>query len=470
VRRAIQITMVVGIPLTLVLLGVAVFGSRPGGLAGRSGGVALTPAHVADSVDLVNPMRGFHQWRDSTGAATIPNPAPYPLDGYDRYWWSDLEPTEGNYDFSELIDDLRDFADPARNGGVSGRRFGFRIRAMSNGTDGSLRVPAYLRDCTTYFEPNDVNVPKWNEACFQDSLPPLLSALDAALQPYRHMVGFVDIGIYGQWGEWAMPGYPPRYRATDDTLKFIIDQHVEHLGWAQLLLFIGADDGSMHHAMSMDPETTPGLSRFIGLRSDCYDTPGYLTEEDRLDEGQPPILLDRWKIAPIVVERCNNPDANGQTALDMVVTYHISSIGNHIIAANRSDEQFELYAQAGRAAGYRLTLPEVRIEGRDAQPTVQLDWLNTGSAPPYDAWDVMVTFESGGVVRASASGPLPYVDLLPGETHTQQLAASTTEPLRAGEYTVRIKLTDPDGYLQPMQLPLADGDARDGYVLGTVTL
>jgi len=115
-----------------------------------------------DQPDLVNPSRGYYRWRSQE---IVPNePA---LDAYDRYFWSDIETSKGDYDFSIIDTAIAEAA-------ARGQKFGFRIRAMKDSSSGGMYIPSYLKDCGWYN--SDTFIPDWNSGCFLDNAENMIRA------------------------------------------------------------------------------------------------------------------------------------------------------------------------------------------------------------------------------------------------------------------------------------------------------
>jgi beta-galactosidase GanA len=127
-------------------------------------------------------------------------------DSYRRVTWRELEPTQGNYDFSRIDEGI---ATARANGGV----FGFRVQAACTGcAAGGVAVPDYLKDLMPkgfWFRLNNTTnyAPDWNDPDYLSRLDALLHALG---ERYGNdpRVGFVDISSYGDYGEWHVHQWP----------------------------------------------------------------------------------------------------------------------------------------------------------------------------------------------------------------------------------------------------------------------
>lgn len=177
----------------------------------------LTPSVIAlSSPEIVNPMRGLYKW----GGQEIAPVQSY--DSYERFNWQQLEPTQGNYDFSKIDADL---ADAQSRGG----KFGFRVRALWIGQ--GAQVPQYISTSSTskgfwfnsaingnfncqptaiYPQGNtgcDTFVPDFNDPFFISRTQTLFQAL-ATRYKNDNRLSYIDVGMYGSYGEWHLSGLP----------------------------------------------------------------------------------------------------------------------------------------------------------------------------------------------------------------------------------------------------------------------
>ena len=191
----------------------------------------LEPQQLAPGTPIANPFSGLYanlfqntktlELQQSTAG----NAAPWavrPVDVYGRVSWHSLETAgAGNYDFS-VIDKVLAALPP-------GERFGFRVMAfnpqqksetnVATGADGYpvySDVPAYLETRAHGWllpiDPQDATqghyfIPDWNDPYVLQRIAELVTALGRAYDRDPR-IGWVDIGLYGSWGEWHTSGLP----------------------------------------------------------------------------------------------------------------------------------------------------------------------------------------------------------------------------------------------------------------------
>jgi hypothetical protein len=492
----------------------------------------------------------------TSDAAPLPEP---PVTEYGRLSWHTLEPSEGQFDFSVIENALRPCATAQGQTPClpQGGRLSFRImafnpqfRANTNHGDGDdgFRLYSDLPDYIMHdgsgrphgwllpVDPADKTqgryvVPDWNDPYFISRATALLAALGAK---YDHdpRIGWVDIGLYGSWGEWhtaglpaaksyrfgkipydeadpvfglnarehtARLGAPGGYRDASEAAKeAIVAAHVRAFPDKQLVMM--TDDGDGVCAALHAPTRIP-----IGLRRDslgsvkAWNSRFPLDPKSRCVSPQDQALIaNRWQIAPFIAEPFGNgssqsfgcqtfqpdPETGGFAFVGQMERFHVAAIKNQAFCTGTWDqltpEQQAAIAAMNIHAGYRLAPTRVEAAfGQDqaGKGTLKIAtyWQNAGVAPTYDVWAVDYTLCRPG--STSADGALVHLrsrtDLrrvLPGPAQPHLDELSLPADLPAGRYELRLRVSDPGGYLRPMQLALADGSRDGSYVIGTIAV
>jgi hypothetical protein len=451
----------------------------------------LRPSPLPAGVEVGNPLRGLYTWLD---LHTAPTPEPS-LDRYKRFPWAQLEPEQGHYDFGAIENELSKLP--------KGTKFGFRVMALNSTwswKDGS-DVPSYIMaKCPGGFfvpvepkgprTPAHLYIPDWNDEFFLQRVDRLLAALG---QKYDGdpRIAWVDIGIYGNWGEWHVFGLADYWRGaipyddarlnprrsgpgTPESQKRIVDAHANAFKKTRLLMMT-ADNGLLPYALRL-PLPIP-----IGLRRDSFGA--YHFARDFLPSETPKadrdLVLDRWKSAPFVVESFGPPKAFevGPAGLVQdVQTYHIAAIGNGGIGDwdKLSREEQEGFLGAGRRAGYRLRIVAVALSPtviRGRQVSLRTQWENSGVTPTYDPWKVRFVLRDVHKVEAAATvtSKVDLQNLLPTkEPALVEDVFTLTANVAAGKYELRVKISDPRSYDDPLRLAMQGRNSDGSYTLGTV--
>ena len=438
-------------------------------------GILAWRGQVADpqTIEVANPYRGSYRWQDA-----VPQPPAWPVrDSYRRVTWRELEPTQGNYDFSSIDEGI---ATARANGGV----FGFRVQAACTGcAAGGVAVPDYLKDLMPkgfWFRLNNTTnyAPDWNDPDYLSRLDALLHALG---QRYGNdpRVGFVDISSYGDYGEWHVHQwpYPSATGATPITTanaEAIVDMNVRAFPSKWLLMqhqTITADGANEHNVFLYALNKYPR----IGIRNDCLGDTWFTDEMGRLAKAYP-IVANRWKTAPVMTEYCyQSPGSGGfERASGQIAQFHVGNIGNGNMAPLRSfsvgeQRQWELN---NAHSGYRFVPDHLAMPSRlsaGSQFALVSNWSNVGVTPAYNPWDVTLQLRSArGTTVWSGTSKLDLEHFLPG---TQSITDTfTLGHVAPGRYRVVLVVLDPQHYYSPLALAVAQRAFDGSYPIGSVVV
>jgi hypothetical protein len=389
--------------------------------------------------EIPNPMRGQYEW---LGSSTVP--AGFPAkDVYyrDQVAWKRIEPSPGVYDFSLFDQGI----DRARQ---LGGRFGFRVMAW---------CPGCWLDATPDWLPRQpgTDIPAWDDEAFLGAWDRLMAELGKRYAD-EPALGWVDVGGYGAWGEWHN-NHQGGEITVDNALRVM--RAVLAAFPAEHVILNAMEPKYVLAGVAMSPR--------LGLRADCLG-------EYNMFSAIPthPDLQERWKTQPVLSEWCSTLETNTGRGADQVRRYHISQVASPNDGVrgwvNQNAEAAAGLVDAAKSSGYRYVPVAVRVPRklpRTGHFAVRTTWRNDGSAPTYDDWRVTVQLRKGGQVRRTADFGVDLRTVLPG-THKVR-ATLDLGTLRPGAYSVWITVTDPAGYLAPMNLAV-DG-ARDGaYPMGKV--
>jgi hypothetical protein len=390
--------------------------------------------------EIANPMRGQYEW---LGSSTVP--AGFPAkDVYyrDQVAWKRIEPSPGVYDFSYFDQGI------ARARELGGR-FGFRVMAW---------CPGCWLDATPDWLPRQpgTDIPAWDDEELLAAWDRLMAELGKryAAEP---ALGWVDVGGYGAWGEWHN-----HHQGSEITVD-----HAVRMMRAVLKAF-----PAKHVILNaMEPKYVlagVALTPRMGLRADCLG-------EYNMFSAIPtsPVLQQRWKTAPVLSEWCATHETNTSRGAEQVRQYHISQVASPNDGVrgwvNQNAEAAAGLVDAAKSSGYRYVPVSVRVPRklpRDGLFRVRTTWRNDGSAPTYDEWRVNVQLRKGGRVVAAANLGLDLRTVLPGSTTVKRTL--DLGKLRRGRYTLWVTVTDPVGYLAPMNLAIAGRYADGAYRIGAV--
>lgn len=489
--------------------------------------------------DINTHFRGAFRWHDMSSGYYYQYPVQgghvEPKDAYYRsnFPWDALETSQGNYNWAAIDGPIN--ACIQRN-----QTFSFNIMCLWPGTNNgpsdqgaNMHYPQYVHQQMQLSGGNNADwisngqwVPNWNHDFFLQRVEALLQALATHIQntsyngtPYWKVIGYVDIGIFGCWGEWNHSGIfgdsqspaayqsgPPAGRqATDASLRRIIDAHRNAFPNVPLLANMHMFDGNQFSNVKVPPATgyygltaTNNWGRF-GLKRmnwgrgwEYYIQNSTLTNPTNyggINFGS--AIQDIWKYAPVFGEGPNyNTSDNGPCAFwnlpNEIRTFHGSDFDNGNMtepcgqapacSGQRTADSVRL---AMKLSGYRMILTGGSMP-QSLQTNVafqiKLDWRNKGVAPVYQNWTAYYELRNtstNAVVWSSAStkqlrGFLPSTNNTSTTTTDDVVIPGTVAP---GTYKLSLVIKDPNGYRDPFFLMINGRQSDGSYTLrSTVTL
>lgn len=404
--------------------------------------VTFTPNPLNPSVELGNPQRGAEYYG---GEAPPPG---WPLaDRYQRWCWRDLEPQEGQYNFSLIDQQLSEAA-------AAGYTFGFRIMPSN---PGQACMPDYLSS-TSYNDPQ-----------YLARAQALFTALG---QRYNHdpRLGWLDMSLYGCWGEWNEScGGNTMSAGNRQTL---INMQYQAFPNKRFLMFTA-------HLDSLDYALSLRRIQPTGVRIDCLGQNSIGGGRDALASDS--TARNQWHVAPLYFEYCGGP--NFQQALADIKTYHASIIGDgagnlHSFGSYSSQDQ-SLLEQNYQASGYRFVLDNVSIPSQlvaGGNFSVVTHWSNINVAPAYHAWTALFQLrDAAGQVAWQGASTTNLQTLLPTRDATGRDHPITTtdhfslpNTVHSANYTLSLQVVDPTRYYHPLRLAIQGSQPDGSYSLGTI--
>ena len=270
-------------------------------------------------------------------------------------------------------------------------------------------------------------------------------------------LGWVDVGGYGAWGEWhnndqgAEISVPNAVRVMRSVLDDFPRQHV-----------------IINAMVPKYVDSALALSPRMGLRVDCL---GEYNMFSLIPTSS--ILQERWKTAPVLSEWCLTTGTSTALGAQQVRDFHLTQVASpngHVADLVAGDPaSAAAFVEAAKSSGYRYVPSALRVPRllpRSGRFPVRLAWRNDGSAPTYDPWRVTLQLRKHGTLVASTDLGIDLTTVLPGTSTFKR--SLTLGRLARGRYSVWVTVTDPAGYLAPMNLAI-DGRGTDGaYRIGRV--
>lgn len=408
-----------------------------------TGEFSITPTTIETGTYTRNPMTGFHDWMSTTNQGT-PN-FRNNSDFYKRYTWDEFETAMGVYDFSILENDIAAAAE-------RGQKFAFRLRAMKGSGN---NLPGYLQNYTLDSSscPQYPGAPDWSNPYLINRMEALIQAL-AQKYDGDARISWMDIGMYGRYGEWV--GGCAEQSASDHAAYLNI--YTANFTKTQLVLKVESPDAIMQ-AMRKPANT---LEQKIGLRSDSagFNNLSFLKNRNHLITWY--YSHKRWQSAPSIAEFGGLSESNltasemfSQAKVETQVS-HTTTIGNGntFSWSTLTDKEQEEFDQVASITGYKYRLNELRINGSLSvcgSFSVTTSWSNLGNAPTYEPWKVYLRLTNetqNHRIRLSAielRKIMPTSNRITGKDQgvlQHDLNLKWPEQLSAGEYNIFLEIVD----------------------------
>ncbi len=378
---------------------------------------------------------------------------------YLRFDWSDIEKTEGVYDWSAVDSIVEEW-------GKKGYTFTFRLCTFeSNRPMIRYATPEWVfRAGAKYHEikgkapaallgaEEDVEFTAY-EPVYDDEI--YLSKLEKMMEEYgRHfdghpLVEFVDVGTFGTWGEGhTSSGSNSVY--SPECVKKHIDLHLKNFRRT----FVVETSGGLTHAAKTSEDTARKLSSYcaahgMGVRCDSMyvkyhsDTFGY----DMM--AIPTVFENYWRHAPVDLEAshltmniANGTLDAGFRMIETMRNAHATFAGFHGDPYLWYGAHKDVHDYCANRLGYwyfldGYELPDVPC-GADTAITLYI--TNKGFAPAYHRYEMRLFAKDkeGKITLLNSDSPDNRL-WMPGKTEKVFLHLGTSE-LAAGEYDLYVGL------------------------------
>lgn len=466
--------------------------------------LSFVPSVLSPNVEIGNPARGFYQWENDI----FPNVLPV-FDIYKRFSWRLIEPTKDVYDFTVIDNQL--------NALKTGQRFSFRIMAFNslNHNAKGIDVPDYIetegRGWTIPYNntvgSSSMFVPDWNDSELLIRMEKLCLVL-AAKYDNDPRIGWIEDGLYGNWGEWhnypvqypnsagqyttppgtftgnAMynPIYAPKlpdsanpstqkYReGSTQTIQRILLAHTNAFTLKQLI-----------HSTSNLPSLFLALNQTrekpTGIRRDSWGDQTFkdITKNNPYKPTASEWVLfnERWKEAPFYTENWGGAILSETEMLSQLAYFNVSAIayGGIGVWTSLSADTQASFLKYARASGYRYQISQANIHLNDSILSLKTSWRNINMAPSYENWSIkayIINPKTNELTSSKTNISVNLKSLLNGTT--TPINDSITFKLNEGWKNekilhLRILVEDNNNYLKPLNLDMSIQNADGSYTL-----
>ncbi|OCH21449.1 DUF4832 domain-containing protein [Aliivibrio sp. 1S128] len=434
----------------------------------EKGDLVTTKPKISCQV-LVNPDIGFSDFHSISihdyEYGAIPS---YPETStvYFRWYWSELEKSDGVYNFALIDKQLNDAKE-------AGKKLMFRVMAMGETDTGDNSIPLWFSakgKNVVVNEGKTVFVPDYTSSDFRTQIQDLLAALSTKYNNPDDITS-VDIGVIGSWAEWhleeAYPNEPALGAHLNDNTLFesplvfteYVTMHQSSFTRVPTVMLIGSED-------KRETFLASAVANGSGWRADCLgDKEGYYGPGwNHMEDGYPHALdnanaHDAWKQAPVQFETCNDmtlwktdhhfTEKDVTEVFDYALNHHASLIN---AKSKPIPDEFQPAVQdVLKKLGYRFELTSLthsKEVNSSSTMTITSEWKNSGVAPSYYPYRLAYRFvDASGKVEITQETSGNVLDWLPAETRVGDAPVITiddqiTVPALAGEYDLQIALVN----------------------------
>lgn len=429
---------------------------------------------------LTNPGIGVASFHDGYGERLTAEQYPDTGIEYQRFYWRDLEPQEGKYNFA-LVDQA--FAVAARH--RPAMNVGLRFMALEDPASGS-RIPDWLIKKGikgTWTPDGKTFVPDLDDGMFIKYAQKLLAAFGKRYDGNPELA-YVDIGLVGSWGEWHnsnFPTLPPlAQRYTTAQLNRYVDMHFDAFPHTPKIMLISGGETLAYAA-----------KRGAGWRADCWgDWHNFTPDWSHMRDDYPQRLAaanqawsgfdNAWQKAPVSLEICgymaewqsvqHYTRQQVQDTYDWALAHHASTLNlkSRAIPAEYRD----IVDKALETLGYRfrmVALTHQRSLYSGQKIILNSHWQNDGVAPIYlRYWLAYRLVNDSGQAVLQGVTPDDIRTWLPGE-HESDFTLATRSDFAPGHYWLEVALVNDQK--QPRINLSNDGKRADGwYRLSSITV
>lgn len=367
---------------------------------------------------------------------------------YLRLQWDELEPGKGVYNW-ERIDQVIRGLDLSK-----GESLAIRIMCCSSHSSGKYCTPQWVFDEGAQgklYVAGDGGGPSggerieridpyYDDPIFMKYHSEFIRKLGARYNgsPY---LSVVDIGSYGNWGEWHADFAPA---VSNDILKQYVDWYVQAFPDTKMVFMT---DGT---------ETLPYALQFgVGLRRDGVGSPKLAQEwagSDRYKDA--PTMGEAWQHAPVIFEWWGNYDYlqsvgwSFEESVNFMKTNHASIVNDNI--GNVPDDKMPVLNELAEVLGTRLVLNSIEnnsVINRGDSLAIKLSFSNKGVAKLYRDYVLRITvLDATGNECYTTDAKTNPTTWFPGNyTFVEKILLPAQ--LATGNYKIGIGIVDPKGVL-----------------------
>ena len=424
-----------------------------------------------------NPGQGWERFGHNTPSKNKVNFGA----GYMRYMWKQLEPEEGKYNWQPIDKAIESFA-------KDGLPFYFRIMCVSSsGYPEKLQWPKWVMDKGAKYhevllkKPANAKypdgkvpyiVPEFADPIFMAAHENFIKAL-AARYDGDPRIGGIDLGSYGNWGEWHCAclelGNYGGHRAahSEEVRKAWADMYLKNFKKTQIISM--TDDAAI-----LKYNIGDGSPR-VGMRRDGVGSPGHFKTWIGSERySKIPNMGEVWKTQPVVFEFYDSWNSMRDNGWDIPYSFQWL-LDNHVSIVNetpvqiKTDKEQKLLNDINLYAGARLVPQSANLVYHNGKLDVKVVGINKGVSKIYLPYEFVyeVRGADGKVVAEKLSRKDPR-SILTGDF---EISDSFDLPLEKGkDYSISLRVRNIAKVLRDFRFAAKNLNADGSLPLGKISL
>ena len=413
-----------------------------------------------------NPGQGWMAWQCSGWKSTSAKVSVGMI--YDRFYWSDFEPENGVYDWAKIEEHL----EFAKSKGIPAA---FRIICASSGDVKNYETPKWVFDLgakgDAFVSPRTACgrvedfVPHFDDPIFLRYHARFIRRLAERFDGDPRLAG-IDLGSYGNWGEWHCCHLPPYDNGKIGqkiypvaARKAIIDAYLNNFRKTPVISLTDDEECLAYSVVD-------GRWSRVGLRRDGVGAPW--TQKDWAGSQRYVGVKEMgevWKTKPVwfetyasVVFMADKKGWDMDRMVEWMASNHVTCVNSHPVL-DRDDPKFaNLWKKVDMFAGARLVPIRSVVKIRDCGFEVNVAAENKGVAVVALPYDLVFELrdETGGIIR-SARGCADPKEWLPGRFDICEIIPATPAE-RKKATQIRMRLVHRDGVFRDFSFAVKESD------------
>lgn len=412
-----------------------------------------------------NPGQGFASCSQTPRKDGI---MPYGV-GYGRYDWADFEPEDGKYDWSKIDELIENYA-------KIGLPVSFRITCANYHSKKPYSTPKWALDKGIKYKPYNWEKERQNPKSPFTTMTRYTPYFDEPLLIELHArfvrelakrydgnphISSIDIGGYGNWGEWHTHrlGIP---EATEETRRKFADMYLDNFK-KTTLVFMSDDAKTLEYALRKG-----GKFPRVGIRRDGVGGPWhYRNWIGSKKYANVPDMGEIWKSKPVLLEFIASPHKQKgwslKRAADFILDNHCNVFNDcrHFKSTFTGPEDAEQVDRLRKLVGARLVPEKMDISADSRTLEISLFGKNSGCSKIYLPYELVYELKTpDGKTAAAFISSADPTKWLPGEFSARD-KFEIPQNLPSGEYGLYARLAHKGGIFRNFKFA-AKETAPDG--------